>query len=52
MFFGLNRISDISPLENIPFKCLRIIGLAGNPLIWNENTKKIYNNIISHNKEY
>ena len=51
MFFGLNNIRDISPLVHIPFKCLQIIGLAGNPLNWDEKTKRIYNKIISKNEE-
>ena len=50
IYLGINNIRNISPLENIPFKCLQIIGLAGNPLIWDENTKRIYNKIISKNK--
>ena len=41
MFFGLNKIRDISPLKNCNFKCLRTIGFAGNPLEWNEDNKKI-----------
>ena len=51
MFFGLNRIYDISPLKDIPFKCLRVIGLAGNRIVWDEDTKKLYKQIIS-NKHY
>ena len=50
MFFGLNKIRDISPLKNCNFKCLRTIGFAGNPLEWNEDNKKIVNNLISKNK--
>lgn len=47
MYFGLNKIIDISPLKNIPFKCLRFIGLAGNPITWDEETTKLYKNLLS-----
>ena len=46
IYLGLNRITDISPLGAIPFKCLTSLGLSGNKINWDENTKKIYNSII------
>ena len=48
IYLGLNKISDISPLKEINFKNLKTLGLAGNPsLVWDQNTKEIYNSIIS-----
>ena len=48
IYLGLNKISDISPLKEIKFKNLKTLGLAGNPsLVWDQNTKEIYNSIIS-----
>jgi len=46
MYLGFNKIRDISPLANIPFQCLKIIGLTGNPIIWNEDSQRFYNNIV------
>ena len=46
MYFGLNNITDISPLENIPFRRLSVVSFAGNKIVWNEETKRIYNKII------
>ena len=46
MYFGLNSITDISPLENIPFRRLSVISFAGNKIVWNEETKRIYDKII------
>ena len=46
MYFGMNQITNISPLEKIPFKCLKALGFAGNKIIWDENTKRIYNKIL------
>ena len=45
IYLGLNKITDISPLENIPFKCLSVISFAGNQIVWNEETKRIYNKL-------
>ena len=50
MYFGLNKIKDISPLKNCNFKCLRAIGFAGNLFVWDKDNKKIINNLISKNK--
>ena len=45
---GINRISDISALENIQFKNLKVLGLGGNKeLIWNEENKRIYESLLS-----
>ena len=46
IYLGVNSITDISPLEKIQFKCLTSLGLSGNKIIWDENTKRIYNSII------
>ena len=47
MYFGLNKIKDISPIKNIPFKCLKVLGFAGNQIIWNEENKRIRDNLLS-----
>jgi hypothetical protein len=46
MYFGCNRITSIQPLSYIPFKCLRMLGLGGNNILWDETTKAIYNQIV------
>ena len=49
MYFGCNRIISIEPLSKIPFKCLRMLGLGGNNIYWDESTKLIYKNLINKN---
>ena len=46
MYFGCNKIMSIEPLFEIPFKCLQMIGIGGNNIIWDEETKSKFKKLI------
>ena len=46
MYFGCNKIMSIEPLFEIPFKCLQMIGIGGNNIIWDEETKSKFKKLF------
>ena len=47
MYFGMNNIKDITPLKSIAFNCLKVISFSGNPIKWDENNKRIREQLLS-----
>ena len=52
MYFGFNKIMSIEPLFEIPFQQLQMIGIGGNNIIWDEETKYKFQNLFNKNFKY